>query len=471
MTRRFTFLILAVSACTAQAPPSGPFKAKPYLQLGDSPKMSARESVEVLCHAEDRDQAWSAEVRAVGQTRWRKAEASVLRRVNVKDFEPHRVYRATLTGLAPSAEFEYRVLLAGSPVFESKARARRAEGQPHTFAVMGDMSQDSEGQRGVAHQTVLGKPEYTVAVGDIVYSRGLVSEYYKKFYPVYNADAPDPKVGGPLLRSTISFGILGNHDASPKIDLGSHPDALAYFYYWSQPMNGPVALGAQNQPELKGSPEQLAEFHRSAPNYPRMAMYSFDYGDVHWTMLDSNPYVDWTDPALRDWVRNDIRSSKKIWKFVTLHHPPFQSSKAHFNDQWMRLVSDIFEEEKVDVVFSGHVHNYQRSHPIRFKIDPLDAAERPMKKGKIAGQITADKTYDGAANTKPNGVIWIVTGAGGAGLYDRDQELNKASWQEFTAKFFSNIHSVSLVDISPSKMTLRQIAADGRELDRWSITK
>jgi predicted phosphohydrolase len=44
--------------------------------------------------------------------------------------------------------------------------------------------------------------------------------------------------------------------------------------------------------------------------------------------------------------------------FVTFHHPPFNSSNAHFGDQHMRLLADVFEAGKVDVVLSGHVHNY-----------------------------------------------------------------------------------------------------------------
>ena len=30
-----------------------------------------------------------------------------------------------------------------------------------------------------------------------------------------------------------------------------------------------------------------------------MANFSFDYANAHWIVLDSNPYVDWTEPSLR----------------------------------------------------------------------------------------------------------------------------------------------------------------------------
>src|ERR1700676_5452325 len=100
-----------------------------------------------------------------------------------------------------------------------------------------------------------------------------------------------------------------------------------------------------------------------------MENFSFDWGNSHWTVIDSNDYVDWNDPVLRKWVTDDLHKAKgKKWRFVAFHHPGFNSSKAHFNDQWMRSLSAIFEQEHVDIVFAGHVHNYQRSFPMTFQI-------------------------------------------------------------------------------------------------------
>ena len=101
-----------------------------------------------------------------------------------------------------------------------------------------------------------------------------------------------------------------------------------------------------------------------------MANFSFDYGNAHWTVLDSNPYVDWTDPELRAWVERDLAAAKDAtWRFVAFHHPPFNSSRAHFGDQRMRVLVDLFEAGRVDVVWSGHVHNYQRTFPLTFAAD------------------------------------------------------------------------------------------------------
>jgi len=113
--------------------------------------------------------------------------------------------------------------------------------------------------------------------------------------------------------------------------------------------------------------EEKSAFLAAAPlSYLRMANFSFDYGNAHWTV--TNPNVDWSDAALRDWVAKDIASVKSAtWHFVGFHHPGFNSSKHPDIDQWMRRMSDVFEAAGV---FTGHVHNYQRSLPLRFQSKP-----------------------------------------------------------------------------------------------------
>lgn len=442
---------------------------KPYLQLGDHPKNMAREALVVMWHAPDEDAAWSAEVRVSG--RWRQRPAELVRTIRVDGAPPHRVYQAVLRDLVPGERFAYRVLLGGKSVFEAEARARPRPGQTYTMAMIGDIGQATEGQRKIAWQMHLAKPDFFFVLGDTVYSRGRISEYYEKWYPIANCDTPTENQCAPLLRSMPVMTFPGNHDIAPTVDFDQHPDAMAYFYHWSMPLNGPVLKPAPGRaPDLKGSPERIAAFERLAPNFPRMIMYSFDYGDVHWTILDSDPYIDWTDPELREWVRRDLKAAAKAkWRFVGLHHPPFHSSKAHQSYQRMRLVADLFEEGKVHAVFSGHVHNYQRNHPMKFRIHPEDATKEGQTK-PVRGEWTLDKAYDGKTKTKPDGILWITTGAGGAGLYNPEQESQPETWHDFTAKFVSTIHSFTMAEVSPEKVTFRQINADGREIDRFTIT-
>jgi acid phosphatase type 7 len=443
----------------------GPFLATPYLQLGEDPKA---EGLTLLWHADDVDAAWSVEARIDSDDRWKPAGALSYRRVILEGVEHHRVYRAVLPSLAPIG-FEYQVKLGGNPVFEARARGKAAPGQPQRVVVFGDSSKNSDGQRKVAYQTHLLEPDMVLITGDLVYFQGRVGEYRPKFFPIYAAQNASPTTGAPLLGSTVFVGAPGNHDLLVN-NFDRSSDLMAYFYFWSQPLNGPVS---KYVPPIEGSESRLKAFREAAgPNYPRMANFSFDNGDVHWTVLDSNRHVQWADPGLRAWVADDLAKAKdKPWRFVAFHHPVFNSSRAHFEEQQMRLLCDIFEAGGVSIVFSGHVHNYQRTYPLKFAPKIYADGHAPLPDHPVDGRITIDKDYDDTAKTKPDGIIYLVTGAGGADLYDKYQTDAVSTWQPFTTKFIANIHSLTVVDITPTTTTVRQIDADGRELDRFAVAR
>jgi hypothetical protein len=87
------------------------------------------------------------------------------------------------------------------------------------------------------------------------------------------------------------------------------------------------------------------------------------------------------------------------------------------------------------------------------------------------GRWTLDKTFDGRTATRPQGVIYLITGAGGAELYNPEQQDDPGSWREFTHKFLSKVHSLTVAEVNGSNLTVRQVALDGAELDRFMITK
>ena len=217
-----------------------------------------------------------------------------------------------------------------------------------------------------------------------------------------------------------------------------------------------------------------------------MANFSFDYGNAHWTVLDANATVDWTNRELREWLAADLAAARKsTWRFVSFHQPGFNSSKTHFDEQYMRIVAPIFEEGHVDVVFNGHVHNYQRSYPLRFapaaennaapfvatKTGDSKKAGDTKKKRHVDGKVTLDKSFDGLTDTSPQGVIYLVTGAGGQHLYNPEQQDDPESWQEFTYKHISKVHSLTVADSNGSSLTIRQLTASGEEVDRFVIKK
>ena len=470
-----TIFLFAISVnISAQQDNSAEFLVKPYLQLGKKP---SPQSIQLLWHAPVSNDVWLAEYKNSNEAAWKKAEGQSSSTVAIKGITPFNVYSTTFNMLKPGAVFQYRVSKNGQVIFTSEAKSLKSPEQSYRIAISGDMGAGNNTSRRMAHEIYKAKPDMVAIAGDIVYNRGLVSEYTTKFWPVYNKDNADT-LGAPLLRSTLFVAAVGNHDALTR-DLDRFPDALAYYHFWDQPLNGPDGKeGGSLVPVLLGSDANKKAFHDGVGDkYPRMTNFSFDYGNAHWTVIDSDPYVDWTDSTLRDWLAKDLASaSNATWRFVLYHHPCFNSSRAHYEQQQMRLIAPILEKGKVDIVFAGHVHNYQRTYPLTFTPDNLGnqlvAGTNNTRIGKIVnGYWVLDKSFNGKKDTKPNGVIYIVTGAGGQGLYNREQTKDKDSWQKFTVKFESRVHSFTVMDVDGSTLVLRQLDINGKEVDKIKITK
>src|SRR5579862_7321213 len=69
-------LLLPVALLMSQTPPAAsPFLEKPYLQLGDSPKLSATESLVLMWHTGNAPSDWAVEVRTSKDSAWRPAES------------------------------------------------------------------------------------------------------------------------------------------------------------------------------------------------------------------------------------------------------------------------------------------------------------------------------------------------------------------------------------------------------------
>jgi hypothetical protein len=477
MYNKVYFLLLGwfIFSTELNAQSNNGFITPPYLQIGYNPSET---TLELLWHSADSTASWEVELKPDGAGSWKKATPPAANRVAVANIAAHLVYRTVLTGLVPGKNFSYRVLKNKQIVFTAQGKAPRKAEQPYRFVAFGDIGAGTPSAKKLAGMAYQANPDLVVVPGDIVYERGLISEYRTNFWPVYNAaDANDQ--GAPLMRSIPFVAALGNHDGDTR-NLNSYPDALAYYAFWDQPLNGLQSPeGGALVPALKGTPENKKAFETAAGKaYPVMSNFSFNYGNTHWTFIDSDTYVDWTDSTLKKWVADDLKSAADaVWKIVVFHHPGFSSARDHFEQQQMRLLSPLLEAGKVDVVLSGHVHNYQRTYPLTFKPEKkgtllVGGKDNKTIRGRVVpGAWKLDKKFDGHAQTRPNGIIYLVTGAGGQELYNADQQDDPDSWQKFTHLFISAVHSFTVADVDGKKITFRQLSEDGKEVDSFIITK
>ncbi len=144
--------------------------------------------------------------------------------------------------------------------------------------------------------------------------------------------------------------------------------------------------------------------HRFAlPNNERW--YSFNYSSIHIIVLSTS--LDSYTPGTTQysWFVNDLmqasNDSAHPWKIVMFHNPPYNKG-GHDGDTGVQTyLAPLLSRHKVDVVFNGHNHYYERTYPL---------------KGGGANPTVTDSNLHSYLN--PAGVIYATTGSCGAPLYD-----------------------------------------------------
>jgi len=463
------------------------FTVVPYIQPGlGSVLLDGRESVVVAWQTFEGVADFAVDFGATDRY-GREARCDARPRASGRggDAEARLNWTAVLDGLALGRKYFYRVRGNGLTLAAGYVTTRQPRGQRVRFVSFGDNSYGDISDRAIAYHTYQQHPDFVMNCGDNVYESGTDDEYQRYFFPVYNADVAAPRIGAPLLRSVPFYTVIANHDVQGKdedgheiADFTRNPDALAYYTAMHLPLNGPE-VPTYSTPTM-GPADRVTAFQASAgARFPRMANYSFDYGDAHLLCLDSNRYIDPNDSALQQWIAADLSSSDAAWKFVVFHHPPFNVGNEHYDVQHMRVLAPLFEAHGVDVVLSGHEHNYQRPRPIRFRPSGVgNSADIGEKDRRVSGRFTVDRAFDGVTNTRPDGVLYIVTGAGGKHLYDAGFTDNPARWThaddghvEYVAKMVTDRHSFSVFDVESTRLTMTQIDEAGGEIDRIVLTK
>ena len=460
------------------------FTALPYVQPGPSSRLvDGQEAVVIAWQTEHLPCDFTLEFGPTAALGQKAAMTRTERWGGPADGDRRFGYAAALTGLSLSRRYQYRLSGGGQTIAEGYFTTRKKRGEPLRFVAFGDNAYGDPGEKAVAYHAYQAHPDFIMNTGDNVYESGLDSEYAQYFFPIYNADKADPGVGAPLLRSVPFYTVLANHDVHhkgahdlPAADFDEARDSLAYYTAMHLPRNGP----APSPTPLLGDPALMADFRQCAgPRYPSMANYSFDVGDVHLLCLDSNVYVDPTNADLQAWIAADLKGTDALWKFVVYHHPAFNAGDKHYEEQQMRALSPLLEAHGVDVCLHGHEHTYQRTRPLRFK--PTDLTRANPDHGadrRIPGVFTVDTAFDGKTKTRPDGILYVTTGAGGKELYDPGFDDSPDKWLHaddndvaYVARFVSSVHSLTVLDVHGPALTLTQVDENGKEVDRIQITK
>jgi len=132
-------------------------------------------------------------------------------------------------------------------------------------------------------------------------------------------------------------------------------------------------------------------------NYTNLSgiYYSFDYGDAHIAVLNTNDWFHIGTVQL-NWLINDMSASDARWKIVMTHKPVyFHHEVAPDCLALRRALGPVCDMLGVDVVLSGHKHSFTRSAPLKgHGMADYERCEEPLF-------------------TDPDGTIYVMPGAAG----------------------------------------------------------
>lgn len=152
--------------------------------------------------------------------------------------------------------------------------------------------------------------------------------------------------------------------------------------------------------------------------------YFFDWGGVHFAVLDFNP----GKPALAynaNWLIQDLRSHAGADFTVICHHYPVISTitdSAQFMAEMQNILIPTYEYYGVDMVLSGHAHNYQHhvNNGIHYIVSGGGGGKLSDPGPPIEG-ITAyqRKTYHFLRCTVRDGVLTVTAHDADGCIFDR----------------------------------------------------
>lgn len=358
------------------------FTAGPYLNL------STRKSVNLV---------WETDRPSTAKIEW-GTTANLGNVIQLK--QTNRLHECTLSQMASDTPYFYKITCtneAGNAIDSGLLTFKTAveQEQPFRFAILGDTESRPHINDQLAKRIWAERPHFVVNLGDLT-DAGKKPHRYEWTHEYF--------LGMNQLTSRVPmFAVPGNGES----DL-----------YWYN------------------------RYH----NYPKPeGYYKFQYGNAEFFMLDSNQREHSFAPGGEQyqWLEEQLSACTAQWKFVCHHHATYTGEEDDYGDSWkeqqsfgdpfVRNIVPLYEKYNVDIAMFGHLHLYERSHPIR----------------------------DGVVNPEA-GTIHLLAGGGGGNLEDF-----APTPAFFSAKTYPDHHYVTM-EIVGDKLNMRMMGIDGALRD-WLV--
>ncbi len=104
------------------------------------------------------------------------------------------------------------------------------------------------------------------------------------------------------------------------------------------------------------------EYFGAAAGDPTKGYYSYDLGDWHIVVLNSNIPRE-AGSVQEQWLRADLAASNGTCTLAYWHHPRFNSGASHGNNTTVQALWQALYDANADVILAGHEHTYERFAP------------------------------------------------------------------------------------------------------------
>lgn len=264
------------------------------------------------------------------------------------------LYEATMTGLVPGQTYEYFISDSSGVERSETYEFTMPEDLNTSFTFM--YLTDTQGASSLNYMA------YAYSILNVLEYNQL--EYDFVMFPGDTVNDHDSRSQWNWFFQYSSFFItskpsvitLGNHESGYVND--ERINNLEFDGYYNLPNNGPVY-----------EPFDEIEGDLRGAHFDDGKTYSFDYGNAHFIVINTESICDGHTACseydvsnveiLKTWIRNDLENNDLTWTIALMHRGPYGLSYDTYNVR--DVLTPLFDEFNVDLVLSGHEHQYSRA--------------------------------------------------------------------------------------------------------------
>jgi hypothetical protein len=358
-------------------------------------------------------------------------------------------HEVSVTGLTPGTKYFYTI---GSTTVDYQGNKDNyfftslptGSTAPFRIWATGDFGVNNAGQTNTRDAmetyTAGNRPGVWIWQGDNAYSNGTDAEYTSSVFNIY----PNQFKNIPV------YPCLGNHDYGQTgyLSTTSLGTTAPYFTMFSCPTTAQAGGVASNTEKY----------------------YSYNYGNVHFIVLDSYGSLNAVGSPQYNWLQSDLAANTQRFTIVMFHHAPY-SHGTHNSDSEVEMVdmrnniTPLLDLYKVDLVLNGHSHTYERTWLIKGHQGVASTFTNAMKVDATNG---LSPYYLKSSANSFNGTVYCVIGVSGQG----GSVSTLGTWPHNAMVSASKTLWGSLIiDVSGDTLDTKFLTSTGTIYDRFKIVK